>query len=212
MNAGDLAAGLTSPPPRSWLSGSIALEDRGPSSGLRGPSTVCPELLTWWASQESVNKRWLSELQPALATWQGRLASGSFTEGRRSSVACRGKGPRGPQWGGVPEGAQAVRFAAPGSLETAVRSFPPSLWLYGATAGGTATRASRSRWRRARSHAGHWRPRKVAAVPGPGAATGSVLGLEAAPPPAGATRGCSPLPQTAPPLNVITEYFLTPPL
>lgn len=86
---------------------------------------MCPELLTCCPSQKSVNKRWLSELQPALATRQGRLARGSFTEGRRSSVACREKAHVAHSEEGVPEGEQAARFAAPSAKPVALSMEPP---------------------------------------------------------------------------------------
>lgn len=90
---------------------------------------------------------------------------------------------RGSTWPAVGRGFQRERRPhASGAWGQSPGPFRQSLWLCRATAGGSAACASRSRWRRARSHAGHWRPREVAAVLQAGAAARSVPGREAAPP------------------------------
>jgi hypothetical protein len=189
LNARDCAAGRTPTPTPSRLH--LRTEAQVPG---HGDQTLCAGRAGCLRSGEQE-----VELKPALTTRGGKLASCGFPEGRSSSVACGERVHLARSEDGVPEGAQAARF---GSWGQSPGPFHQSLWLYGATAGGSGACASRSRWRRARSHAGHWRPREVAAVPQADAAASTVPRREAAPPQAGATQGSvPPLLQTAPVLN-----------
>lgn len=111
-------------------------------------------------------------------------------------------------WPAVGRGFQRERRRhASGAWGQSPGPFRQSLWLCGATAGGSAACSSRSRWRRARSHAGHRRPREVAAVP-PGRRRRAHC------PRAGSRTSSGgsvpPLLQTAPVLSVTPDHFLTP--